>query len=307
MTNLKPHEVKTVSEFHRLTGLPVPEHPLLSVTNFDSFIQKPFNEPVSFIFNFYSIYLKRISNAKFKYGQQASDFDEGVLFFMAPGQVFSIEVEKGEALKPSGWIILIHPDFIWNTTLAKIIKQYEFFNYSVNEALHLSNKEEKKIVNIIRSIRQEYQFNIDRFSQQIIISQIETLLNFSDRFYHRQFITRKKTNHQILSRLEDVLTKYFDNDENISKGLPTVQFIAHTLNISPNYLSDVLNVLTGQSTQQHIHSKLIEIAKEKLLGTDLSISAIAYELGFEHPQSFTKLFKAKTSLSPLNFRNAFNQ
>jgi AraC family transcriptional activator of pobA len=167
-------------------------------------------------------------------------------------------------------------------------------------------KEEKKIVSIIKSIRQEYQFNIDRFSQHIIISQIETLLNFSERFYHRQFITRKKTNRQIVSRLEDALTKYFANDDLISTGLPTVQFIANTLNISPNYLSDVLKVLTGQSTQQHIHGKLIEKAKEKLSGTDLSISEIAYELGFGHPQSFTKLFKAKTSLTPLQFRNSFN-
>lgn len=306
MNNLKPHKLKSISEFHRLTGLPTPEHPLLSVTNFDSFIQRPFNEPVSFIFDFYSIYLKRISNAKFKYGQQGGDFNEGVLFFMAPGQVFSIEVEKGESLKPSGWIVLIHPDFIWNTTLNKIIKQYEFFNYSVNEALHLSVKEEKKIVNIIKSIRQEYQSDIDRFSQQIIISQIETMLNFSERFYHRQFITRKKTNHQILNRLEDTLIKYFNNNDLIAKGLPTVQFIADALNISPNYLSDVLKVLTGQSTQQHIHGKLVEKAKEKLSGTDLSISEIAYDLGFGHPQSFTKLFKAKTNLSPFQFRNSFN-
>jgi len=306
VNNSKLHVLKSISEFHRLTGLQRPEHPLLSVTNFDAFIQRPFNEPLSFIFDFYSIYLKRISNAKFKYGQLESDFDEGVLFFMAPGQVFSIEVERGESLKPSGWIILIHPDFIWNTTLAKIIKQYEFFNYSVNEALHLSIKEEKKIVNIIKSIRQEYQFNIDQFSQQIMISQIETLLNFSERFYYRQFITRKKKNHQILSRLENALSKYFSNDDLIAKGLPSVQFIADALNISPNYLSDVLKVLTGQSTQQHIHGKLIEKAKEKLSGTDLSISQIAYELGFGHPQSFTKLFKAKTNLSPLQFRNSFN-
>jgi AraC family transcriptional activator of pobA len=305
MTNLPPVRIKTISQCHQVMGLPKPEHPLISVINFDSFIQKPFNEPVSFIYDFYAIYLKRITNAKFKYGHQASDFDEGVLFFMAPNQVFTVEAEKGDTLKPSGWIILIHPDFIWNTTLAKIIKQYEFFDYSVNEALYLSVKEEKKIVSIIKSIQQEYRFNIDKFSQQIIISQIETLLNFSERFYHRQFITRKKANHQILSRLENVLDKYFNN-ELIAKGLPTVQFVAETLNISPNYLSDVLKVLTGQTTQQHIHGKLIEKAKEKLSGTDLSISEIAYELGFEHPQSFTKLFKAKTDLSPLQFRKSFN-
>lgn len=306
MTNPLPIRIKTISQCHQAMGLPKPEHPLISVINFDSFTQKPFNEPVSFIYDFYAIYLKRITNAKFKYGHQSSDFDEGLLFFMAPNQLFSIEAEKGETLKPSGWAILIHPDFIWNTTLARTIKQHEFFNYSVNEALYLSLKEEKKIVSIIKSIQQEYQFNIDKFSQQIIISQVETLLNFSERFYHRQFITRKKTNHQILTRLEDVLTKYFDNNDLIAKGLPTVQFIADTLNISPNYLSDVLKVLTGASTQQHIHGKLIEKAKEKLSSTDLSISEIAYGLGFEHPQSFTKLFKAKTNLSPLKFRNSFN-
>ncbi|EDM37918.1 transcriptional regulator, AraC family protein [Pedobacter sp. BAL39] len=306
MTNALPIRIKTISQCHETMGLPKPEHPLISVINFNSFIQKPFNEPVSFIYDFYAIYLKRITNAKFKYGHQASDFDEGVLFFMAPNQLFSIQPEKGKTLRPSGWGILFHPDFIWNTTLAKIIKQYEFFDYSVNEALYLSGKEEKKIVSIIKSIQQEYQFNTDKFSQQIIASQIETLLNFSERFYHRQFITRKKTNHQILSRLEDTLAKYFNNDDLIAQGLPTVQFIADTLNISPNYLSDVLKVLTGQSTQQHIHSKLIEKAKEKLSGTDLSISEIAYELGFEHPQSFTKLFKSKTNLSPLKFRNSFN-
>jgi len=306
MSNMLPIRIKTISQCHQAMGLPQPEHPLISVINFDSFIQKPFNEPLSFIYDFYAIYLKRITNAKFKYGQQASDFDEGMLFFVAPNQVFSIEAEKGETLKPSGWIILIHPDFIWNTTLAKIIKQYEYFSYSVNEALYLSVKEEKKIVSIIESIQEEYQFNIDKFSQQIIISQIETLLNFSERFYHRQFITRKKTNHQILNRLEAVLAKYFNSDDLIAKGLPTVQFIADTLNMSPNYLSDVLRLLTGQSTQQHIHGKLIEEAKEKLSSSNLSISEIAYELGFEHPQSFTKLFKAKTNLSPLQFRNSFN-
>jgi AraC family transcriptional activator of pobA len=306
MTHTLPVRIKTISQCHQAMGLPKPEHPLVSVINFDSFVQKPFNEPVSFIYDFYAIYLKRITNAIFEYGHQASDFDEGVLFFIAPNQLFSIKSDKGETFKPSGWIVLIHPDFIWNTNLAKIIKQYEFFDYSVNEALYLSLKEEKKIVSIIKSIQQEYRFNIDKFSQHIIISQIETLLNFSERFYHRQFITRKKTNHQILSRLEDVLANYFNNDDLIAKGLPTVQFIAETLNISPNYLSDVLKVLTGESTQQHIHGKLIEKAKEKLSTSSSSISEIAYELGFEHPQSFTKLFKAKTSLSPLQFRNSFN-
>lgn len=203
-------------------------------------------------------------------------------------------------------MLLIHPDFLWNTSLAKTIKQYGFFNYSVKEALWLSQKEETIIHQIIQNIRQEYHTNIDTFSQSIIISQIETLLNYSERFYQRQFITRKTVNHQILDRLEKFLSDYFNSDDLVSKGLPTVQHIADNLNVSPNYLSGLLKVLTGQSTQQHIHDKLIEKAKEKLSTTERSISEIAYELGFEYPQSFSKLFKTKTNLSPLEFRQSFN-
>jgi len=155
-------------------------------------------------------------------------------------------------------------------------------------------------------MQQEYHSNIDKFSQDVVIAQLELLLTYADRFYHRQFITRKITNHQILGRLEDILTKYFNSDDLARKGLPTVQYIAESLNVSPGYLSSLLKVLTGQSTQQHIHDKLIEKAKEKLAATDLSVSEIAYELGFEHPQSFSRLFKTKTNLSPLEFRESFN-
>ncbi len=203
-------------------------------------------------------------------------------------------------------MLLIHPDFLWNTPLAKGIKRYEYFDYSVNEALFLSEKEEATSTNIIQSIQQEYHANIDRFSQDIIIAQIELLLTYSERFYQRQFITRKITNHAILDRLEDLLTNYFNSDDLVEKGLPTVQFIAEALSVSPNYLSGLLKVLTGQSTQQRIHDKLIEKAKEKLSTTDLSVTEIAYELGFRHPQSFSKLFKTKTNLSPSAFRNSFN-
>lgn len=306
MKNTLPHRIRTISQYHQTSGLPKPEHPLISIINFDSIPQLPINEPISFIYDFYSIYLKRISNVKFKYGQQESDFDEGVMFFMAPNQVFSIEVEKRAKVNRWGWIILIHPDFLWNTTLAKTIKQYEYFDYSVNEALYLSAKEEKKIISIIKNIQQEYDSNIDKFSQGIIISQLEVLLNYSDRFYNRQFITRKITNHKILTRLEDMLTEYFNSDTLSEKGLPTVQYIAQALNMSPNYLGGMLKTLTGQNTQQHIHNKLIEKAKEKLSTTNLSVSEIAYELGFEHIQSFSKLFKSKSGVSPLEFRASFN-
>jgi len=308
MTNTPPIRIKTISQYHQAMGLPKPEHPLISVINIDPNRHLPTNEPLklNFTYDFYSIYLKRISNAKFKYGRQENDFGEGVMFFMSPNQVLGIEIERGATFKSSGWIILIHPDFLWNTTLAKTIKQYEYFDYSVNEALYLSAKEEKKIIGIIKNIRQEYQFNIDKFSQQIIISQIETLLNFSERFYHRQFITRKKTNHQILDRLEKLLNDYFNSKDLTEKGLPTVEYIANSLNVSPNYLTGLLKILTGQNTLHHIQTKLIEKAKEKLSTTNLSVSEIAYELGFEHSQSFSRLFKSKSGISPLEFRAGFN-
>jgi AraC-like DNA-binding protein len=306
MKNIQPYRVKTIGDFHQLRGLPKPEHPLISVINLETIKHIPDNELTSLVFDFYSISLKRNCNAKFKYGQQQYDFDEGVMFFISPGQVFGIEVDKDVILKRSGWLLLVHLDFLWNTALAKTIKKYEYFNYSVNEALFLSDKEETAIVSIMQSIQQEYHSNIDKFSQDIIIAQLELLLVHADRFYHRQFITRKITNHKILDRLEDILEKYFNSDDLVDKGLPTVQYIAETLNVSPNYLSELLRVLTGQSTQQHMHDKLIEKAKEKLSTTDLSVSEIAYELGFEHPQSFSKLFKTKTNLSPLEFRHSFN-
>jgi len=287
-------------------GLPKPEHPQISVINFETIKRLPYGKSINLVFDFYSISLKRNFNAKFKYGQQQYDFDEGIMFFMSPGQVFGIEIEKGEQIRHTGWMLLIHPDFLWNTPMAKAIKQYEYFDYSVHEALFLSEKEEATIMGMMQNMEHEYRSNIDKFSQNIIIAQLELLLTYADRFYHRQFLTRKITNHQLLDRLEDILSKYFNSDDLSKQGLPTVQYIADALNVSPGYLSGSLKTLTGQSTQQHIHDKLLEKAKEKLSTTGLSVSEIAYELGFEHPQSFSKLFKTKTNLSPLEFRQSFN-
>ncbi len=304
MANLQPVRIKSISEFHEFRNLPKPEHPLVSVYNFEDLKYLNENEPKSLMLDFYSIALKRNANAKMRYGQQEYDFKEGVLLFISPGQVFSIE---GNAeMQHTGWSLLIHPDFLWNTPLAQKIKQYEYFGYAVHEALHLSDKEEKLIIDIIQNIRQEYQSNIDKFSQDVIIAQIELLLTYSERFYNRQFITRKISNHQILARLEKLLEDYFNNDSLTKKGLPPVHYIAENLNVSPNYLSALLKHHTGQSTQQHIHNKLIEKAKEKLSTTNLSVSEIAFELGFEHQQSFSKLFKTKTNVSPIEFRQSFN-
>lgn len=306
MKKIKQEKIKTISDFHRLRGLSQPDNPLISVVDYST-ITRPNNiSELNLMFGFYQISIKRGINAKLKYGQQEYDFDEGIMFFMAPDQVFSIKATFIESERRSGWMLLVHPDFLWHTSLAKTIKRYEFFDYAVNEALFLSEKEETIINNIILNIQQECHSNIDKYSKQIIISQIETLLNYSERFYHRQFLMREKINCQILGRLENLLNIYFDYDNIAVKGLPTVQYIAGQLNISPKYLSSLLKVLTGQNTQQHIHNKLIEKAKEKLSTTDFSVSEIAYQLGFEYPQSFSKLFKKKSGQSPLEFRASFN-
>ncbi len=299
-----PVRLKTISEYHAHTGLAAPEHPLLSVINFDD-MPADRRTSESRIFEFYSIAIKRGLSGKLKYGQQTYDFNGGVMFFIAPNQVFSIDPKGIPLQKLSGWMLLVHPDFFWNTPMAKRIRQYEFFDYSVYEALFLSEKEEAVINQLMQGIQQEYRSSIDKFSQSIIISQIETLLNYSDRFYQRQFITRKISNHQTLVRLEELLEAHFSDPLQAATGIPSVQSVADALNVSPGYLGSLLKTLTGQSTQQHIHNKLIEKAKEKLSTTALSVSEIAYELGFEHSQSFSKLFKSKTQQSPLEFRARF--
>lgn len=302
MKNTNLIRVKTITEFHRLRGLPKPAHPLISVADYSK-MEYADIEKAALVFDFYTVSIKRNVYGKFRYGQQEYDFDEGIMFFTAPNQRLGFEATT--AAQISGWILLIHPDFLYNTHLAKVIKQYEYFDYSVNEALFLSEKEEHTVYTFIENIHQEYHSNIDKFSKQIIISQIESLLTYSDRFYNRQFITREQANHQLLNRLDALLNDYF-NGNLVSKGLPSVQFVAESLNVSPSYLSSSLRVLTGQNTQQHIHNRLIEKAKEKLSTTDLTVSEISYELGFEHLQSFSKLFKSKTNLSPLAFRQSFN-
>ncbi len=298
-----PHKFESLSEMHRVLGLPKPLHPLISlVENKDNEIDTS-KFPVSFTHSFYKISFKKNLRGKIKYGQSHYDFDEGGLLFKSPNQVSS----NGEITQDhSGFTLIFHPDFLAGYPLAKKIKQFGFFSYSVNEALHLSEKEKGTITSIFKNIDDELQNRIDDFSQDVIISQIESLLNYSNRFYKRQFITRKAVNNNLLEMMEEILDNYFNSDKTIMQGIPTVKFLAESLNISPGYLSDMLRSLTGQNAQQHIHTKLIEKAKEKISTTDLTISEIAYALGFEHPSSFNKIFKSKTNLSPLEFRQSFN-
>lgn len=293
-----PTRIRSISELHKLRGLPPPEHPLISVLDYGA-MPYPTEGTESYVFDFYTISVKR-GVGKMKYGQQQYDFDEGVMYFMAPGQLLTIEPAPAAAGPRSGWIIKVHPDLFWNTPLAKTIHQYEFFDYAVHEALFLSDKEEEILNGIVANIKQEYQNNIDRFSAHIIVAQIETLLNYANRFYQRQFITRAPSNHQLLEKMEALLDSYFL--DNTRTGLPTVQYLSEKLHVSKGYLASMLKSLTGLNTQQHIHEKLIAQAKGKLANTPLTVSEIAYELGFEHPQSFSKLFKSKTNQSPLEFR-----
>ena len=299
--------LKTISDLHRFNNISSPEHPLISLIDYSKIKPTPENNGLKWVQQFYSISIKRNVTGKYRYGQQSYDFDEGLMTFFSPEQVISVQLAEEETgSSPSGLILAIHPDFLFGTTLARSIKKYSFFNYSVREALFLSKKEENTINGILQNIENEYQSNLDQFSQQIIISQLELLLNYAERFYQRQFLTRKISNHQILDKLENILENYFNRDGIVADGLPRVQDIAEKLHLTPDYLSSMLKSLTGQTTQQHIHHKLIEKAKMKLSTTNLSVSEIAFGLGFEHSQSFSKLFKSKTKQTPMEFRTSFN-
>jgi len=297
-----PQKFNSISDLHRVLGLPKPLHPLVSLVDNTSIAIDKDHLPPSFLLNFYKISYKKGLHGKIRYGQNYYDFDEGGLIFTSPNQLLATTDDT----EYQGHTLLIHPDFIRNYPLGKNIKNFGFFSYAVHEALHLSDKEKAIVLAIFKNIEDELQSTIDDFSQDVIVTQIELLLNYSNRFYKRQFITRKAVSSDLLSKIENLLSDYFNNEAPLMNGLPTVQYLAEQLNVSPRYLSDMLRSLTGQNAQQHIHNKLIEKAKEILSISNLSVAEIAYQLGFEHPQSFNKLFKSKTNLSPLEFRQSFN-
>lgn len=295
--------IASVSAFHRLLSLPQPKHPLVSVINLSESIFIEDEIWKGFTNRFYCIALKREATGKMRYGQQHYDYDKGVLSFTAPHQVHYLDFNSFDC-DGKGYLLIFHEDFLLKHPLAQTISGFGFFSYAVNEALHLSEDEENDLVEILHKIDKECQ-HIDHHTQEIILSQIDLLLNYSNRFYERQFITRKNGNHQLLAKFEQYLNEYFDQEQSAQKGLLTVHQIAEVMNLSPNYLSDLLRIHTGQNTQQHIHEKLISKAKEKLSTTQLSVSEIAYVLGFEHSQSFSTLFKKKTNMAPLEFRAKF--
>lgn len=292
----------SISDLHRVLGLPKPMHPLVSLVDYGNIKTEADKLPKAMILNFYKVSFKKNLQGRIKYGQHYYDFDEGGISFIAPGQLIAAAEDEKDY---SGYTLLFHPDFLRNYSLGKLIKNYGFFSYSAHEALYLSEKEKKTITEVFNHILQELDGTIDDFSQDVMISHIEVLLNYSNRFYNRQFITRKAANYDILTKLESLLDDYFKNESTVIKGLPTVQYLADELHLSPRYLSDLLRSLTGQNTQQHIHNKVIEKAKEYLTTENLTVSEVAYHLGFEHPQSFNRIFKKKTRLTPVEYKQSF--
>jgi AraC family transcriptional activator of pobA len=297
------NKLDSIAEIHRMLGLAGPVHPLISLLDSAKDLVNLDRLPKSYISGFYKISFVTDLAGKFKYGQGYYDFEEGSLLFTAPNQL----IGNSQAYKDNkGYSLIIHPDFLQGHALAKKIKNYGFFSYAISESLHLSDQEKATMLAIYNIIGQELNSRIDEFSQEVVIAQIELLLSYAKRFYKRQFITRQVVNSSLLEQIEELLNTYFEEEKLASYGMPTVQFLAEQLNFTPNYLSDMLRTLTGLSAQQHIHQKMIEKSKELLSTTSLTVSQVAYQLGFEHPQSFNRMFKTKTNFTPLEFRQAFN-
>jgi AraC family transcriptional activator of pobA len=294
---------QSISELLRALGLPKPLHPMVALVDYKDIKADITEIGKGYLLNFYKISFKKHFAGQLRYGQGHYDFEEGGLSFTAPNQLISAAEEEKDY---SGYTLLFHPDFIRNYPLGKHISKYGFFNYTVAEALYLSDKEKKVIFSLFDAISFELDTNIDNFSQDVLISHIELMLNYSNRFYNRQFITRKIIHNDLIAEMEIYLSQVFDGEKALLEGLPTVLQVSDHLKVSARYLNDMLRSLTGQTTQQHIHNKLIEKAKDILSTTNLTIAEIAYSLGFEYPQSFNKLFKNKVKLSPLEFRQKFN-
>lgn len=291
-------KINSVTEYNNLVGQET-LHPLVSVIDFAK------TEPFHYFkgqMGVYAIFLKDIKCGNITYGIKDYDYEEGTLIFIAPGQVYGVE-GTGEKQQASGTAIIFHPDLIHGTSLGKHIDEYTFFSYEVNEALHLSARERDIINDCVGKINYELEHAIDSHSKTLIVSYLELFLNYSKRFYERQFVTRNHVNKDILARFENVLKEYFASEQPLISGLPSVRYCAGKLFISSNYLGDLLKKETGKSAQEHIQLKMIDVAKEKIFDTEKSISEIAYELGFKHPQHFTRMFKKQVGISPNGYRS----
>ncbi len=296
----KIYTIKSISEAHDLLGVEKPTHPLISVCKHTSNMNLNIKD-IKVCFEMYIISLKSNINGSINYGRNSYDFEEGTLLFMAPGQVMSVTENPVADLE--GWTLFIHPDLIQKSELAERIDQYSFFDYHANEALHISDVEKESLYEIVLKIKTELEQNIDKHSQNIILHNLESILKYSVRFYDRQFLTRTNQNKDFVAKFEHFLKTYFNSQKLTLEGMPSVTQCGEALNMSGHYLSDLLKVETGKTAKEHIHIKLIDKAKSKLLNSDVSVKSLAYDLGFEYPQYFSKLFKTKTGMSPTDFRN----
>lgn len=294
--------INTITELHDIMGFEKPQHPLISIVDFSKLEPINLGNNIKVVSSLYSVMLKAANCGHLRYGRKTYDFQEGTLFCMAPNQVITTD-GVDEPDEYSGWGLFFHPDLIRKSALAQKIQEFTFFSYEVDEALHLSDQEKKNLSELLERIKDEYCANLDNFSNDVILSSLELFLNYCNRYYGRQFITRSSYNKDVLSKLESLLKDYFNTDKAEHFGIPSVKYCAEQLNFSPNYLSDLIKKESGKSVQEHIHYRLIEKAKTKLLNTTNSISEIANELGFEYPQYFSKIFKSKTGLSPVEYRN----
>ncbi len=298
-------KIESISKFHKLLGLAAPNHPLISVIDLSklNLIEQPAQSVgLRVASSFYAITLKHLKIGSLQYGRKQIDFQEGSLFFSFPDQIGELQNPVFEECSYS-WGLFFHSDLLLGTPLASQITEYNFFRYSINEALHLSEDEKDSLSNIIRSIQTEINRPIDKHTKNVLVSAIEFLLNHCNRFYDRQFTTRENINHSIVDAITNYLNNYFTSAIILDKGLPTALQCAEHVNLSPNYLSDLLRKETGKTTQEHIHYHLLEIAKDRLLGSNDSVKEIAYSLGFGHSHYFSSLFKKKTGVSPTEFRN----
>lgn len=293
--------LKSISEINNFVK-GVTKHPLIAIIDFSK-MDDLIEEDVRVSCEFYSIMFKNYCSNNLRYGRQSYDFQDGSLICIGPRQVLTMDKEIERKEDMTGWGLFFHPDLVRGTSLGGKMKDYTFFSYESSEALHLSDKEKITLFDCIQKIQNELEENIDNYSQSLIVSNIEVLLNYCARYYGRQFITRKISNRDIVSQVENILKDYFYSDSMKKQGLPTVSYLAEKISLSPNYLSDLLKKETGMNAKDQIHYFLVEEAKSILLGSDKSISEIAYQLGFEYPQYFSKLFKQKTGNTPQEYRN----
>ena len=294
-------QIKSISQLHQKLGIDKPKHPLISIIDADKLRIKPEEINLKIAYDFYSISLKDKS-CGIQYGRNSLDFEEGVMIFSSPGQIYTTTqvIEAGDI---DGWMLFFHPDLIRQSNLYRHMDDYSFFNYEVFEALHLSEIEENTINNTVENIRSEYEQRIDNHSQRVICTNLELLLNYCLRYYERQFNTRSNHSVGIVRDFEMALKEYFNQQMNVENGLPSIQYFAQKSHLSQHYFSDLIKKETGRSPKDHINDFVIEKAKDLILEQELSISEIAYDLGFNYPHYFTRLFKSKTGLTPIQYRN----